>query len=88
MHLGILYRTKSAHPDRDMCFGMYGWVYLTTSLYKMALWKKDWKKEGIILSSKIFQAVKENPNLSNELIASQVACTVENVEDVRKMFSI
>ena len=50
--------------------------------------KKIGKKEGIILSSKVFQAVKENPDFTNEQIASKVACTVENVKDVRKMFSI
>ena len=50
--------------------------------------KKIGKKEGIILSSKVFQAVKENPDFTNKQIASKVACTVENVKDVRKMFSI
>ena len=50
--------------------------------------KKIGKKEGIILSSKVFQAVKENPDFTDKQIASKVACTVENVEDVRKMFSI
>ncbi len=50
--------------------------------------KKIGKQEGIILSSKVFQAVKENPDFTNKQIASKVACTVENVEDVRKMFSI
>jgi len=34
------------------------------------------------------QAVKENPDFTNKQIASKVACTVENVKDVRKMFSI
>ena len=46
------------------------------------------EKKGIILSSKVFQAVKENPDFTNKQIASKVACTVENVKDVRKMFSI
>ena len=50
--------------------------------------KKIGKQEGIILSSKVFQAVKENPDFTNKQIASKVACTVENVKDVRKMFSI
>ncbi len=50
--------------------------------------KKIGKKEGIILSSKVFQAVKENPDFTDKQIASKVACTVENVKDVRKMFSI
>ncbi len=46
------------------------------------------EKKGIILSSKVFQAVKENPDFTDEQIAGKVACTVENVKDVRKMFSI
>ena len=50
--------------------------------------KKIGKQEGIILSSKVFQAVKENPDFTDKQIASKVACTVENVKDVRKMFSI
>ena len=50
--------------------------------------KKIGKKEGIILSSKVFQAVKENPDFTDKQIAGKVACTVENVKDVRKMFSI
>ena len=50
--------------------------------------KRIGKKEGIILSSKVFQAVKENPDFTDKQIASKVACTVENVKDVRKMFSI
>ena len=50
--------------------------------------KKIGKQEGIILSSKVFQAVKENPDFTDEQIAGKVACTVENVKDVRKMFSI
>lgn len=50
--------------------------------------KRIGKKEGIILSGKIFQAVKENPDYTNKQIADKVACTVENVKDVRKMFSI
>ena len=46
------------------------------------------EKKGIILSSKVFQAVKENPDFTDEQIAGKVVCTVENVKDVRKMFSI
>jgi hypothetical protein len=46
------------------------------------------KKEGILLSSKIFQTLKENPDYTNRQIADMVACTVKDVRDVRKMFSI
>ena len=46
------------------------------------------KKEGILLSSKIFQTLKENPDYTNRQIADMVACTVKDVRSVRKMFSI
>lgn len=50
--------------------------------------EKRGKKEGIILSGRIFQTVKENPKYTDEQIAGDVACTVEEVKAVRKMFSI
>ena len=50
--------------------------------------EKRGKKEGILLSGRIFQAVKENPGYTDEQIAGKAACTVEEVKAVRKMFSI
>lgn len=50
--------------------------------------KRESKKEGILLSGKIFQTVKENPGCTDKQIAKKAACTVEEVKDVRKMFSI
>ena len=50
--------------------------------------EKRGKREGIILSSKIFQMVKENPGYTDGQIAGKAACTVEEVKAVRKMFSI
>lgn len=50
--------------------------------------KKQGKKEGIFLSGKIFQIVKENPKYTDEQIAEKAACSIEEVKDVRKMFSI
>ncbi len=45
-------------------------------------------QKGIILSGKIFQMVKKNPNLANEQIALKLGCSVEEVENTRKMFVI
>lgn len=40
------------------------------------------------MSGKIFQTVKENLGYTDGQIAKKAACTVEEVKDVRKMFSI
>ena len=50
--------------------------------------KKQGKKEGIFLSGKIFQMVNANPKYTDEQIAEKAACSIEEVKDVRKMFSI
>ena len=50
--------------------------------------EKRGKKEGILLSGKIFQMVKANPEYIDEQIAEKAACSIEEVKDVRKMFSI
>ena len=50
--------------------------------------KKQGKKEGIFLSGKIFQMVNANPEYTDEQIAEKAACSIEEVKDVRKMFSI
>ena len=46
------------------------------------------RQEGLILSGRIFQTVKSNPNLTNEQIAAEVGCEPEEVESTRKMFEI
>ena len=46
------------------------------------------KQEGLILSGRIFQTVKSNPNLTNEQIAAEVSCEPEEVEITRNMFGI
>lgn len=50
--------------------------------------RKEGKKEGIFLSGKIFQMVNANPEYTDEQIAEKAACSIEEVKDVRKMFSI
>jgi hypothetical protein len=50
--------------------------------------EKRGKKIGILLSGKIFQMVKENPEYTDEQIAEKAACGIEEIKDVRKMFSI
>ncbi len=46
------------------------------------------RKQGLILSGKIFQMVKRNPNLTDEQIAVEIGCEEEEVESTRKMFGI
>ena len=46
------------------------------------------RQEGLILSGRIFQTVKNNPDLTNEQIAAEVGCEPEEVESTRKMFGI
>ena len=46
------------------------------------------RQEGLILSGRIFQTVKSNPNLTNEQIAAEVSCEPEEVEITRNMFGI
>ena len=46
------------------------------------------RQEGLILCGKIFQAVKKNPDFTNEQIALKLACSVEEVESTKKMFGI
>ena len=50
--------------------------------------KQQGRQEGLILSGRIFQTVKNNPNLTNEQIAAEVGCEPEEVESTRKMFEI
>ena len=46
------------------------------------------RQEGLILSGRIFQTVKNNPDLTNKQIAAEVGCEPEEVESTRKMFGI
>ncbi len=50
--------------------------------------QREGKQEGIILSGRIFQMVRKNPDLSNSQIAQNIGCSVEEVESTRKMFDI
>ncbi len=54
----------------------------------MQIGEKRGEKNGMILSGKIFQAIKKKPELTNLQIAEEVGCTVEDVRNVRKMFEI
>lgn len=46
------------------------------------------RQEGLLLSGRIFQAVKRDPGLKNEQIAVEIGCEAEEVESIRKMFGI
>lgn len=46
------------------------------------------KKEGMILSGRIFQRVKETPDHTDKQVADEIGCTIEDVKNVRKMFGI
>ncbi len=45
-------------------------------------------QQGLVLSGKIFQTVKKNPDYTNEQIALEVGCDDGEVERTRKMFGI
>ncbi len=45
-------------------------------------------EEGLILSGRIFQIAKQDPSLTNEKIAAQVGCEIQEVESTREMFGI
>ena len=45
-------------------------------------------QEGLLLSGKIFQIARKNPALTNEQIAAEAGCEVQEVESTRKMFGI
>ncbi len=42
--------------------------------------RREGREEGLILSGKIFRVVSECPDLTNERIAEEVGCSVEEVE--------
>ena len=45
-------------------------------------------QKGLILSGKIFQIARKNPALTNEQVAEEAGCEVQEVESTRKMFGI
>ena len=45
-------------------------------------------QKGLLLSGKIFQIARKNPALTNEQIAAEAGCEVQEVESTRKMFGI
>ncbi len=50
--------------------------------------RKEGREEGMILTAKIFRAIKQNSDLTNEQIAEKVGCTVQDVENTRRMFGM
>lgn len=50
--------------------------------------RQEGRQEGLLLSAQIFQAVKRTPDSSDEQIAQDVGCTIEEVQNTRKMFGI
>lgn len=50
--------------------------------------QQEGRQEGLLLSAQIFQAVKRTPDSSDEQIAQDVGCTIEEVQNTRKMFGI
>ena len=45
-------------------------------------------QKGLLLSGKIFQIARKNPAFTNEQIAAEAGCEVQEVESTRKMFGI
>ena len=45
-------------------------------------------QKALLLSGKIFQIARKNPALTNEQIAAEAGCEVQEVESTRKMFGI
>lgn len=50
--------------------------------------RREGRQEGMLLSAKIFQAVKKQAGAADEEIAQNVGCTVEEVQNTRKMFGL
>ncbi len=50
--------------------------------------KQEGREEGMILTAKIFRAIKQNSDLTNEQVAEKAGCTVQDVENVRGMFGM
>lgn len=54
----------------------------------LAIGRKEGRKEGRILTVRIFQEAKKNPDASFEQIAERVGCETREVEDTLKMFDM
>lgn len=50
--------------------------------------QQEARQEGFLLSGRIFQCIRKNPNFTSEQIAREIGCTVEEVESTRKIFGI
>lgn len=48
--------------------------------------RREGRQEGVILSGKIFQTIKNYPDLTDRQIADEVGCNEETVKNVREMF--
>ena len=45
-------------------------------------------QRGVALSGQVFQMLKKDPGLTDEQVAEEAGCTVEDVGKVRKAFGI
>ena len=45
-------------------------------------------QQGVALSGQVFQMLKKDPGLTDEQVAEEAGCTVEDVGKVRKAFGI
>lgn len=50
--------------------------------------RREGRQEGLLLSGRIFQGIRRNPNFTSEQIATEIGCPVEEVESIRKIFGI
>ena len=73
--------------DDNMCQALME-IMEPQLLLKENEWREEGRKEGLILSGKIFRVVRECSDLTNERIAEEVGCSVEEVESTRKIFDI
>lgn len=49
---------------------------------------REGRQEGMILSARIFHELRDNPEASDEQIAERLGCSMEDVNNTRKMFGI
>ncbi len=45
-------------------------------------------QKGMHLTAKIFRAIKQNPDFTNTQVAEEAGCTVQDVENTRRMFGM
>ncbi len=50
--------------------------------------QEEAKQEGMLLTAMIFRAIKQNPDFTNEQVAEEAGCTVQDVENTRRMFGM